>query len=98
MGHKAMCSFENQQKFRRNRSPSSSVSENEPSKKLNVKLTASKTTDFQQTTMRYVPEDRTLNKYRCENLRFSKTKFVQLKSLHCDMLYELYTEILAFFL
>jgi hypothetical protein len=27
------------------------------------------TTDFQQTTQRYIPEDRTLRNHRCENLR-----------------------------
>jgi hypothetical protein len=28
-----------------------------------------KSVDFQQTTRRYIPEDRTLHNHRCENLK-----------------------------
>jgi hypothetical protein len=60
--------------FRRNMSRLSSRSKNRPSKKpawSSMLTTCSSETsvDFQRTTRRYIPEDRTLHNHRCENIR-----------------------------
>jgi hypothetical protein len=44
------------------------VSENKPRKEAGVRADSTQN-DFQQTTRRYVPEDRTLRNHRCENLK-----------------------------
>jgi hypothetical protein len=56
LGHNAVYHVETQPTFRRNMSP--------------VTCSSETSVDFQRTTWRYSPENRTLHNHRCENLKF----------------------------
>jgi hypothetical protein len=77
-------SAESQPKFRTKISPPSSGSKNKPSNKpaysstpkIDAIFSSEMSVNFQRTTQRYIPEDRTLHNHRCENLNSYKGLFL----------------------